>query len=162
MRKTAISVIGGSKCGKKVERLAYKIGKIVAKVGATLICGGLSGVMDAACQGAKAEKAIVVGIIPGYDKKDANSYCDIVIPTGLGDARNILVVQSGDIIVALPGEYGTLSEIALALRYKKPIISLGSWNIPGVIQVKTLKEVEKKILELLKQQATLCNAGVSA
>ena len=149
MRRKIVSVIGGHSCNRDVEQIAHKIGKIVAKVGAILVCGGLEGIMKAVCQGAKAENGLTIGIIPSYDKNDANEYCDIVIPTGLNDARNVLVVQTGDIIVALPGEYGTLSEIAFALRFKKPIISLNSWDIPGVMQVKTIEDAEKKIVELI-------------
>lgn len=150
MRKKIVSVIGGHTCSKEVEQIAHKIGKIVARVGAILASGGLGGIMVAVCKGAKSENGITIGIIPGYDKNEANEYCDIVIPTGLNDARNVLVVQSGDIIVALPGEYGTLSEIAFALRFKKPVVSLGSWDIPGVMQVKTIEEAEEKITELIK------------
>ena len=149
MRKKIISVIGGHTCKGEVEQIAHKIGKIVARVGAILICGGLGGVMKAACQGVKSENGLTVGIITSYDKRDANEYCDIVIPSGLNDARNVLVVQAGDIIVALPGEYGTLSEIAFALRFKKPVIALGSWDIPGVIKVKTVEEAEEKIKGIL-------------
>ena len=149
MRKKVISVIGGAECNREVEQIAHKIGKIVAGVGAILVCGGLGGVMKAVCQGVKSKNGLTIGIITSYDKSDANEYCDIVIPTGLNDARNVLVVQAGDIIVALPGEYGTLSEIAFALRFKKPVISLGSWDIPGVIKVKTVDEAEEKIKEIL-------------
>lgn len=150
MRKKVIGVIGGHSCNKEVEQIAHKIGKIVAKVGAILICGGLGGVMKAVCQGAKSENGLTIGIITNYDKKDANEFCDIVIPSGLGYARNVLVVQTADIIVALPGEYGTLSEVAYGLQFKKPVICLESWDIPGVIKVKTPQEAETKIKELLK------------
>ena len=150
MRRVLISVIGGNKCSNEVEQLAINTGKIVAKVGAILVCGGLEGVAKAACKGAKSENGLTMGIIPGYDKNEANQYCDIVIPTGLNDARNVLVAQCGDIVVALPGEYGTLSEIAFALRFKKPVIGLESWDIPGVMQVKTLEALEEKIEELMK------------
>lgn len=150
MRKTTISIIGGSKCSKEVEQIAHKIGKIVANMGAILICGGLGGVMRAVCQGAKSANGITIGIIISYDKNDANEFCDIVIPSGLGYARNVLVVQAGDIIVALPGEYGTLSEVAYGLQFKKPVISLGGWDIPGVIKVKTPEEAESKLKELLE------------
>ena len=85
-----------------------------------------------------------------YDKKDANEFVDIVITTGLGLARNVLVVQAGDIVVALPGEYGTLSEIAYCLQFGKPIISLGSWDMPGVIKVKTVDEAVEKVKEILQ------------
>ena len=154
MRKIAISVIGGSKCSREVEQIAHKIGEIVAKVGAILICGGLGGVMKAVCQGAKSAHGLTVGIIISYDKNDANEYCDIVIPSGLGYARNVLVVQAGDIVVALPGEYGTLSEVAFALQFKKPVISLNSWDIPGVIKVKTVEEAAEKVREYLKRCQT--------
>lgn len=150
MRKTTISVIGGSKCSKEVEQIAHKIGKIVANMGAILICGGLGGVMKAVCQGAKSANGLTIGIIISYDKNDANEFCDIVIPSGLGYARNVLVVQAGDIIVALPGEYGTLSEVAYGLQFKKPVISLGGWDIPGVLKVKTPEEAESKLKELLE------------
>jgi|SRR3989338_5316218 len=150
MRKKVIGVIGGHTCNKEVELIAHKIGKIVAKVGAILVCGGLGGVMKAVCQGAKSENGITIGIITSYDKNDANEFCDIVIPSGLGYARNVLVVQAGDIIVALPGEYGTLSEVAYGLQFKKPVISLGGWDIPGVIEVKTPQEAESKLKKLLE------------
>lgn len=85
-----------------------------------------------------------------YDKKDANKYCDVVIPSGLGNARNVVVVQSGDIVVALPGKYGTLSEIAFALHFGKPLISFSNWDIPGAIKVETAEEAEEQIKKLLK------------
>jgi hypothetical protein len=94
--------------------------------------------MEAVCQGFKAGGGLTIGIITSYNKNDANEYVDIVIPTGLGLARNVLVVQAGDIVVALPGEYGTLSEIAYCLQFGKPVISLNSWEIKGVIKVKTV------------------------
>ena len=149
MRKKVISVIGGHTCNKEVEQLAHNLGKKLAKVVDILVTGGLSSTMKAVCSGFKVGGGLTIGIIPSYDKNDANEYCDIVIPTGLNDARNVLVVQTGDIIVALPGEYGTLSEIAFALRFKKPIISLNSWDIPGVIKVRTVEEAEEKIKEII-------------
>ena len=96
-----------------------------------LICGGLGGTMEAVCQGFKAENGLTIGIIPGYDKNDANQYIDLVIPTGLGLARNVLVVKSADVIVALPGEAGTLSEIAYALQFSIPVISLTVVDFPA-------------------------------
>ncbi len=145
MRKEVISVIGGHDCNSEVEQLAHKIGKIVAEVGAILVCGGLGGAMEAACKGAKEANGLTVGIIMSYDKKDANKYCDIVIPTGLGNARNVLVVQSADMVVALPGKYGTLSEIAFALHFGKPLINFSNWDIPGAIKVETVEEAEAQI-----------------
>ena len=141
MRKKVVAVIGGHSCSKEVEQLAQNLGKKLAKVVDYLVCGGLSGTMIAVCQGFKGAGGVTIGIIPSYNKNDANPYIDIVIPTGLGLARNVLVIQAGDIVVALPGEYGTLSEIAYCMQFGKPIISLGSWDIKGVIKAKTVEEV---------------------
>jgi uncharacterized protein (TIGR00725 family) len=151
MRKQTIGVIGGRVCNKEVEQLAHKIGEIIANVGAILVCGGFGGVMEAACKGAKSAKGETLGILSTYNKENANKYCDIVIPTGLGLARNVLVVQSADIIIALPGKYGTLSEIAFALQFSKPVISFNSWDIKGVIKVENIQDVERKLKELLKK-----------
>ncbi len=101
--------------------------------------------MTAVCQGFKAEGGVTIGILPSYDKKDANSYVDIAIPTGIGLARNVLVVKSAEVVVALPGEAGTLSEIAYCLQFGIPVISLNSWDIPGVIKVGTLEEAMKEV-----------------
>lgn len=150
MRKKVVSVIGGRHCSRKVEQIAQDLGKKLAKVVDILACGGLSGTMQAVCQGFKVGNGLTIGIIPSYDKNDANKYVDIVIPTGLGLARNVLVAQAGDIVVALPGEYGTLTEIAYCLLFDKPVISLGSWNIKGVIKVKSAEQAVKKVKELLK------------
>lgn len=149
MRKKIVSVIGGHTCSKEVEQIAHKLGKKLAKMVDIIVTGGLSGTMKAVSKGFKAGGGLTIGIITSYDKSDANEYCDIVIPSGLGYARNVLVVQAGDVVIALPGEYGTLSEVAFALQFKKPIISLNSWDIPGVIKVKTVEEAVKKVKEFL-------------
>jgi hypothetical protein len=151
MRKRVISVIGGHTCTKEVEQIAQNLGKKLAKVVDILITGGLSGTMKAVCQGFKAAGGLTIGIIPGYDKSDANPFVDIVIPTGLGLARNVLVVKSADVLVALPGEAGTLSEIAYALQFGIPVISLNSWDIPGVIKAKTVDEAVEKVKSLLEK-----------
>jgi len=145
MRKRIVSVIGGRRCTPEVEQTAHKLGKKLAKVADILVSGGLSGTMEAVCSGFKAGGGVTIGILPGYDKKDANEFIDIVIPTGLGLARNVLVVKSADIVVALPGEAGTLSEIAYCLQFGIPVVSLNSWQIPGVIKVKTVDEAVKKV-----------------
>ncbi|MCM8770680.1 MAG: LOG family protein, partial [Candidatus Omnitrophica bacterium] len=127
-------------------------GKKLAKVVEILVSGGLSGTMEAVCKGFKAGGgAITIGIIPGYDKNAANRYIDIVIPSGLGLARNVLVVKSADVVVALPGEAGTLSEIAYCLQFGIPVISLKSWDIPGVIKTETVEEAIKKVKALFKE-----------
>jgi hypothetical protein len=150
MRKKVISVIGGHSCNEGVGRVAHELGKKLAKVVGILISGGLSGTMKAVCQGFKAGGGITIGIIPSYNKNDANPYVDIVIPTGLGLARNVLVVASADVVIALPGEAGTLSEIAYCLQFGIPVISLNSWDIKGVIKVKTVDEAIQKVKQLLR------------
>lgn len=151
MRRKIVSVIGGHNCNKEVEQIAKNFGKNLAKVVDILISGGLSGTMKAVCQGFKDGNGLTIGIIPSYDKKEANPYVDIVIPTGLGFARNVLVVKSADVVVALPGEAGTLSEIAFCLQFDIPVISLKSWDIPGVIKVETVEEAIEKVKEILKK-----------
>lgn len=151
MIKKVVSVIGGRSCTAEVEQVAQDLGKKLAKVVDVLVSGGLGGVMKAVCQGFKAGGGLTIGILPGYVKKDANEYVDIVIPTGLGLARNVLVVKSADVVVALPGTSGTLSEIAYCLQFDIPVISLGSWDIPGVTKVNTVEEVAEQARALLNR-----------
>ena len=151
MRKQIVGVIGGHTCTNEVEQLAHNLGKKLAKVVGILVSGGLSGTMKAVCQGFKAGGGVTIGIIPGYDKNDANKYVDIVIPTGLGLARNVLVVKSADVVVALPGKAGTLSEIAYCLQFGIPVVSLKSWDIPGVAKVKTVRGAVDKVKQILKR-----------
>ena len=151
MQKRIVSVIGGRSCTLEVEQTAQNLGKKLAKVADIVVCGGLSGTMEAVCKGFKAGGGLTIGILPSYNKKDANPFVDIAIPTGLGLARNVLVVKSADIVVALPGEAGTLSEIAYCLQFGIPVIGLKSWDIPGVIKVKTVGEAIKKVREFLER-----------
>ena len=124
-----ISVIGGSRCSRREAELAEQVGAELARRGATLICGGLSGVMAAACKGARSAGGRTVGILPGSRREDANPYVDIPIVTGMGEARNVIVVSSGQAVIAISGEYGTLSEIAHALRNNIPVVGLGTWSL---------------------------------
>lgn len=148
-QKFTISVIGGHECNKEVEQLAREVGRIIAEVGAILVCGGLGGVMEAASRGAKEAGGITIGLLPGKDKQDANPYIDVALPTSIGFARNVMVACSADLIVALPGSNGTLCEISYGLVYKRPVIDLGGWNREGMIQVEDLEDVEKKMRELI-------------
>jgi len=145
MRKKIVAVIGGHECTKEVEQVAHNLGIKLAKVVGILVTGGLGGTMRAVCSGFKAGGGLTIGIIPGYDKSEANEFVDIAIPTGLGLARNVLVVKSADAVIALPGEAGTLSEIAYCLQFKIPVISLGSWDIPGVTKTGSVEEVLDKL-----------------
>ncbi|MDD5560880.1 MAG: TIGR00725 family protein [Candidatus Omnitrophica bacterium] len=153
MKKNIISVIGGHNSTEEVEQIAINLGRKLAKVVDVLVSGGLSGTMKAVCAGFKASGGLTIGIIPSYNKRDANEFVDIVIPTGLGLARNVLVVKTADVVVALPGEAGTLSEIAYCLQFGIPVISLGSWNIKGVIKVSSVDKAIDKIKELLGNTA---------
>jgi uncharacterized protein (TIGR00725 family) len=135
-----IAVIGGHDCSKKVAAIAEEIGRVIAQMGATLICGGLTGVMEAACKGAKSAGGKTIGILPGHDAQEANPYVDIPIATGLGYMRNNLVVKNADIVVAIDGKEGTLSEIAFALQMDKPIVGIDTWDIPGVEKAKSAEE----------------------
>ena len=150
-QRITISVIGGSVINDSVDGLAHKVGKIVAKVGGILVCGGLKGSMEAASRGAKEAGGLTIGILPGRDKADANPYIDIALPTTIGFARNVIVAASAHIIIALPGSHGTSSEISYGLVYKRPIIDLGNWNREGMIKVRTLKDLESKLKELIKE-----------
>ncbi|MBI2987046.1 MAG: TIGR00725 family protein [Deltaproteobacteria bacterium] len=142
-----ISVIGSSEPAAEFLPLAREVGRVVAARGAVLICGGLGGMMEAASRGAKENSGVTVGILPDYNATSANPYIDIVIPTGLGHARNVLVVASGDIIVALMGSHGTRAEIAIALKLGKPVIGVGAWDsIPGVKYVRSIEELQKELV----------------
>jgi uncharacterized protein (TIGR00725 family) len=111
---------------------AAEVGRLLAERGAVLVCGGLGGVMEGACRGAKEAGGLTVGILPGADRADANPFVDVVLPTGLGEARNALVVEAADVAIAIGRGYGTLSEVALALKAGKRVIGLDTWEIEGV------------------------------
>jgi uncharacterized protein (TIGR00725 family) len=108
---------------------AEAVGRGLAERGALVVCGGLGGTMEAACRGAKSAGGTTVGILPGHDRAEANPYVDVAIPTGLGEARNALVVRAADALIAVGGEWGTLSEIALALRAGRRVVGLGTWEL---------------------------------
>lgn len=124
-----IGVIGGQRAPPEGLLQAEKVGYLIAKGGAALICGGLTGIMEAACKGAKSAGGLTIGLLPTGRKSDANPFVDLPIVTGLGTARNVVIVRTADAIIAIDGSYGTLSEIAHALEHGKHIISLGSWDL---------------------------------
>lgn len=123
-----IGVIGTAKCHGEVEELSRELGRGIAELGAVLICGGRGGVMEAAAKGAKDAGGTVIGILPGEDPRGGNPYLSFAIATGLGDARNAVIARTSDILVAVSGGYGTLSEIGLALKMGKPVIGLFTWR----------------------------------
>jgi hypothetical protein len=145
-----VGVIGGYECSKKEYKVAQTLGRLIAKEGWILICGGHSGVMEAACLGAKKNGGLTVGILPSSGGEGANPYLDVKIPTGLGYARNILVVRASDVIIAINGKFGTLSEIAFALCEGKPVLGIETWNIKGIIKVKNPQEAIRVVKGLFK------------
>jgi uncharacterized protein (TIGR00725 family) len=128
-RRPQIAVIGGGKDDPRLASLAEAVAAGLARAGATLVCGGLGGVMEAAARGAASEQGVVIGIVPGESPHDANPHCTHVVATGIGHARNLAVVASADAVVAIGGEWGTLSEIAFARRLGRPVIGLESWSL---------------------------------
>ena len=128
-----VAVVGASDPTPEQEAAAEQVGAALASLGAVVVCGGLGGVMAAACRGAKGAGGATVGILPGSDPAEANPWVDVVIPTGMGEARNALVVGAASAVVAVGGGYGTLSEIALARRAGKAVVGIGTWSLtrPG-------------------------------
>ena len=130
MTGITIAVVGaGRDATAKQLADAQEVGRRLAAAGATVVCGGLGGVMDAAARGAAQAGGIVVGILPGTDRAAANPHLTVAIPTGLGEARNTIVVRCADAVVAVGGEYGTLSEIGFALKLGIPVVGIGTWEL---------------------------------
>jgi len=128
-KQKIIAVIGGAQCSKEEARTAEEVGRELARQGAILVCGGLSGVMEAACKGARLEGGVTIGILPGESRQAANTYVQIPIVTSIGYARNIIVVKSSQAVIAIDGNYGTLSEISHALQNGIPVIGLNTWSL---------------------------------
>ena len=124
-----IAVIGGGEVPPEIAALAEEVGRQIARHGAALVCGGLGGVMEAACRGAAAEGGLTIGILPGENPRSANPYVQIPIVTGIGYARNVAVVRTARAVIAIDGSYGTLTEIGYALQGGIPVIGLGTWSI---------------------------------
>lgn len=146
MKKRIIGVIGASECSEEIYRKAEEVGRQVATLGAHLICGGLGGVMEASAKGAKSAGGFTLGILPGLSTKDANPYIDFPIATNMGHARNVVIAQTAELLIAVSGEYGTLSEISIGLKLGKPVFCLGSWDhVPGVVAVSSIQELVQKV-----------------
>ena len=127
----AVAVVGSGHCSEAESTLAYSVGKELAEAGIAVITGGLGGVMEAACHGAIEARGMTVGILPGRDPLEANAYVRVPIPTGLGEFRNFLVVSAAESVIAIGGEWGTLSEIAMAMKLGKRVVGLSSWELKG-------------------------------
>lgn len=129
MRRLLVAVIGAAYCAPCEAKAAETVGRVLAEGGATVLCGGRGGVMEAACRGAHLAGGLTVGILPGDDPSAANPYVDVAIATGLGEARNAIVARSAQAVVAIGGRYGTLSEIAFALKHGLPVIGVDTWKL---------------------------------
>jgi uncharacterized protein (TIGR00725 family) len=146
-KRLRIAVIGGSRAGRRAVESALEVGRLVARAGAVVVCGGLSGVMEAACRGAREEGGLTVGILPGGSPAEANPWVDVPVATGLGYTRNALVVMNADAVIAVDGEYGTLSEIAYGRIHGKKVVGLGTWDVKGVEAASTPAEAVRMALE---------------
>ena len=158
-REVIVAVIGTRQPSPEESKLAEEVGRELAKNGVALICGGLGGVMEDACRGAVAEGGLTIGVIPGEDRKSANPYVQIPIVTGIGYARNVIIVKSAQAVIAVGGGYGTLTEIGYALDSKIPVIGLGTWKISrnnqldkSIIRARNAKEAVNKALKLVKRK----------
>jgi uncharacterized protein (TIGR00725 family) len=152
-----IGVIGDSSCSPEEAKLAENVGELLAQRGATIVCGGLGGVMEAVCRGAKSKGGLTVGVLPGQDSSTANPWVDIPVVTGIGEARNVAVAKSAQAIIAIGGNYGTLSEIAYALKSSIPVIGLNTWSLSrnrqeddSIIRVQSATEAVDKAISLVK------------
>jgi len=132
-----VAVVGSGSAERDALLMAEEVGRLLATRGAIVLCGGLGGVMEAACRGAKSVGGMTVGLLPGSDRREANAWVDLAIPTGLGEARNALVVRAADVLIAIAGEFGTLSEIALALKTEKPVVGIDTWELSRGGQIAT-------------------------
>ena len=146
-----VAVVGSGIATGELYEQAQEVGRLVAERGGTIVCGGLSGVMEAAARGAAETGGTAIGILPDEDRWRANEYLAYSVATGTGHARNLAVVCSGDVVVALGGEYGTLSEIGLARKVGRPVVSLESWELPGhVVVASSPKEAVEAAFEILR------------
>lgn len=137
-----IAVAGTGDPSPETDLLAEEVGRLVARRGAILVCGGLGGVMEAASRGAASEDGITIGILPGQDRRHANPHVRVALPTGMGEMRNTLIVRAADVVVAIGGGFGTLSEIAFALKSGTPVVGLRSWDLGAAGAAGAIHEVD--------------------
>ena len=143
-----VGVIGSSRCDERLYQIAFRVGELLAERGCVVVNGGLGGVMEASAKGAKIKGGIVVGILPGATKDEANPYVDIAIVTNMGHARNIIIAHTCDALIAVGGEYGTISEMAIALKIGKRVVAIEpSTVLPGVKVVSTPEEAVEEALK---------------
>jgi uncharacterized protein (TIGR00725 family) len=158
MNPPYVAVIGASNATEWELAAAERVGRLLADAGCVLVCGGLGGVMDVAARGSAAGGGVSIGILPGDDRVDASRHLTVAIASGFGEARNAIVARSADAVVAVGGEFGTLSEIALALKMGKPVIGLGTWELgrddlatDPIVRAETPEEAVEQLRRLLPQ-----------
>jgi uncharacterized protein (TIGR00725 family) len=150
-RTPYVAVVGAGDASPEQLHAAEEVGAGLAAAGAVVVTGGLGGVMEAACRGARSRRGRTIGMLPGDDRDAANGWVEIAIATGLGELRNGLVVRAADALVAIGGGHGTLSEIALALKLGRPVVGLGTWDVHGVDHVSTPEDALARIAAVLVQ-----------
>jgi uncharacterized protein (TIGR00725 family) len=148
-----VAVVGPAEATPEEMERAEEVGRLLAERGAVVVCGGLHGVMEAASRGARGAGGTVVGILPGTRRADANEHVTVALPTGLGEMRNALIVRAADALIAVGGAYGTLTEIALALRTGVPVVGIGTWDLDDVIDVADSRAAVELAVELAREQA---------
>jgi uncharacterized protein (TIGR00725 family) len=160
MNPPYVAVIGASNATEWELAAAERVGRLLADAGCVLVCGGLGGVMDVAARGSAAGGGVSIGILPGDDRVDASRHLTVAIASGFGEARNAIVARSADAVVAVGGEFGTLSEIALALKMGKPVIGLGTWELgrddlatDPIVRAETPEEAVEQLRRLLPQMS---------
>lgn len=144
-----LAVVGGARAKAETLIQAESLGRCIAEAGAILICGGRGGVMEAACRGARQAGGLTVGILPGKEPGEANPWVELPIVTGLGEARNVIIARTADALIAVEGGVGTLSEIAFALKFERPVVSLGGWE--GDPRIHTAREAAEAVRKALDQ-----------
>lgn len=161
-------MIGGNSCSRQEAIIAEQVGIEIAKIDGLLICGGKGGIMEAACKGAKKFGGITIGVLPDEDYSAVNKYVTIPILTGMGEARNIIIVRTADIVIAISGEYGTLNEIALALKIGKPVIGIGTWElskrgkrVKSIIEATDAHDAMAKALSIIKKRKSKRNETIN-
>jgi uncharacterized protein (TIGR00725 family) len=150
-RAAYIGVVGPGEASEAELASAEEVGAGLASLGAVVVTGGLGGVMEAACRGARSRRGRTLGILPGEDREAANGWVEIAVATGLGELRNGLIVRACDALVAVGGGHGTLSEVALALKLGRPVVGLGTWAVHGVDEVTTPAEAVERVARHLAQ-----------
>lgn len=160
MASCYVGVVGAGEASPEEYERARAVGRGLADGGAVVVCGGLGGVMEAACLGARELGGLTVGILPGLDRAAANAGVSVAIATGLGELRNGLIVRAADALIAIGGELGTLSEIALALKGGRPVVGLGTWDLsrgraqpPGFEPARDAPAAVTRALELCRERA---------